>query len=36
MLVTFTVFRDIGNILHPRKDPVAQDRLADEPHITEL
>jgi hypothetical protein len=34
MLVTFTVFV-IGDVLHA-KDPVAQDRLADEPHITEL
>ena len=28
--------RDVRNILHRRKDPVAQDRLADEPDIAEI
>src|SRR4029077_1228914 len=27
---------DIGNILDPRKDPVTQDRLAHETHVTEV
>jgi hypothetical protein len=28
--------RDIGDILHRREDPVAQDRLANEPQVAEV